>query len=161
MPSIEELKRKAQSAVFAAKEKAQDAAAAAGEGAVTFRGFASEKAGAVRTYVSEKAALVAEKRSLTKNYLALGEWYAAQCGEDVPEGAADIINAIRASQAKIAELTVGAKAAADGLDDSDLDEIARETEAVAEQLAEDAVEEAVEEAAEQAGEKKDEEQPKD
>ncbi len=41
---------------------------------------------------------------MEKNYQALGEWYAAQCGEDVSEAVADIVRAIRASQAKIAEL---------------------------------------------------------
>ena len=93
MPTIEGIKRKAQSAVYTATEKAQGAAAAA-----------SEKAGALKELAGEKTALVSEKRSLAKSYQALGEWYAAQCGDDAPEAVADIVRAIRQSQGKIAEL---------------------------------------------------------
>ena len=125
MASIEAIKRKAQSAAFAASERAQGAAAVAGEKAVAFK-----------AYVGEKAALVAEKRSLNKSYLALGEWYASQCGEDVPDGAADLIDAIRASQAKIAELTERA-AAEEGLDEETLEAIARETAEAAEEAEEE------------------------
>ena len=104
MPTIEEIKRKAQSAVYDATEIAQGAAAAAGEKVGALRELAGEKAGAIKEYAGEKTALVSEKRSLAKSYQALGEWYAAQCGDDAPEAVADIVNAIRQSQAKIAEL---------------------------------------------------------
>ena len=96
MPSFEDLKRKAQSAAYTATELAQGAAAAAGE--------KGEKAGALRDYAEEKTALMSAKRDLAKSYQALGEWYAAQCGDDAPEAVADIVKAIRASRAKIAEL---------------------------------------------------------
>ena len=98
-----------------AKRAAQDAAAAAGEKAGAIRDYASEKAGALRDYAAGKAgaikdsavagvSLVSEKRSLEKNYQALGEWYAAQCGDDAPEAVADVVRAIRASQSRIAAL---------------------------------------------------------
>lgn len=104
MPNLEQLKRMAQSAAYAATELAQEAAAAAGEKASTLKEYAGEKAGALKGYAEEKAALLTEKRSLAKNCQALGEWYAAQCGDDAPEAVADIVKAIRASQEKIAAL---------------------------------------------------------
>ncbi len=148
MPNMEEIKRKAQSAVYTAAEKAQDAATAAGEkagelkdyagekaGALkelagekagafigyagekaealkefagekagAFIDYAGEKAGALKGYAGEKAALITEKRNLARNYQALGEWYVAQCGDDAPEAVADVVKAIHASQAKLAEL---------------------------------------------------------
>ena len=104
MPSFEDLKRKAQSAAYTATELAQGAAAAAGEKAGALKELAGEKAGALRDYAEEKTALRIAKRDLAKSYQALGEWYAAQCGDDAPEAVADIVKAIRASRAKIAEL---------------------------------------------------------
>lgn len=89
----EEFKRKAQETAYAAAEKAQDAAAAAGE-----------KAGVVKDVAKTNVSLVTEKRNLEKCFQALGEWYAAQCGDEAPEGAADLLKAIRDSQAKLEEL---------------------------------------------------------
>lgn len=82
MPDFEGIKRKAQTAAA----------------------YAGEKAGELRDYAQEKAALVAEKRRLAASYQALGEWYAAKCGDDAPEAVADIVRAIRASQERIAQL---------------------------------------------------------
>ena len=115
MPNLEDAKRAAQNAVYTAAEAAQDAAAAAGEKAGALKDYAAEKASALMGYAGEKAgalkdsavtsvSLMSEKRSLEKSYQALGEWYAAQCGDDAPEAVADVVRAIRASQAKIAEL---------------------------------------------------------
>ena len=104
MPNLEQLKRMAQSAAYAATELAQEAAAAAGEKAGALKEYAGEKASTLKDYAGEKAALLTEKRSLAKNCQALGEWYVAQCGDDAPEAVADIVKAIRASQEKIAAL---------------------------------------------------------
>ena len=104
MAKFEEIKRAAQSAAYTATEKAQEAAAAAGEKAGALKDYAGEKAGAIKDAAQANVALVSEKRSLEKNYQALGEWYAAHCGDDAPEAVADIVKAIRASQEKIAEL---------------------------------------------------------
>lgn len=91
MPNFEEIKRRAQDAAYTAAEKAQGAAAAA-----------EEKAEAVKEAAKLNIALVTEKRNLEKNYQALGEWFAARCGcDDVPQGAADILAAIRESQDKL------------------------------------------------------------
>ena len=104
MPNLDELKRMAQSAAYAATELAQGAAAVAGEKAGALKEFAGEKAGTLKGYAEEKAALLTEKRSLARNYQALGEWYAAQCGDNAPEAVADVVASIRASQEKIAVL---------------------------------------------------------
>ena len=86
MPNLEDAKRAAQNAVYTAAGAAQDAAATIKDSAVT------------------GVSLVTEKRSLEKNYQALGEWYAAQCGDSAPDAVSDVVRAIRASQSKIAEL---------------------------------------------------------
>ena len=126
MPNLEDARRAAQSAMCTAAQTAQDAAAAAGEKAGALKGYAAEKASALKDSVAEKAgvlmdhvggkagalkesaaagvSLMSEKRDLEKSYQALGEWYAAHCGDDAPEAVADVVRAIRASQAKIAEL---------------------------------------------------------
>ena len=119
MPNIEGIKRKAQNAVYTATERAQEAAAAAaaaaGGKAGVLKEYASEKAGVLKDYAGEKASslkdtaktgvtIAAEKRSLEKNYQALGEWYAASCGDHVPEAVADIVQAIHASQERIRDL---------------------------------------------------------
>jgi|GEM_PF-1901219 len=93
MANLEDIKRKAQSAAYTTAEKAKEAAA-----------FASEKAVALKDATKVRVSLINEKRKLEKCYQALGEWFAAQYGDDVPEGAEDIVKAVRASQEKIAEL---------------------------------------------------------
>ena len=104
MPNLEDAKRAAQNAVYTAAEAAQGAAAAAGEKAGALKDLAAEKAGAIRDSAAANVSLMSEKRSLEKNYQALGEWYAAQCGDDAPDAVSDVVRAIRASQARIAEL---------------------------------------------------------
>ena len=94
MAKFEEIKRAAQSAAYTATEKAQGVAVAAGE-----------KAGVVKEVAKTNISLVTEKRNLEKAYQALGEWYAAQMGRsDAPEGAADLIASIRASEDKLGRL---------------------------------------------------------
>ena len=63
MPNLEELKRMAQSAAYAATELAQEAVAAAGEKAGALKEYAGEKASTLKDYAGEKAALLTEKRS--------------------------------------------------------------------------------------------------
>ena len=66
---------------------------------------ASEKAREAADSAKISAAIIAEKRELDKSYRALGQWYACEhAGSEVPEAIADVIAAVRASQAKIAEL---------------------------------------------------------
>lgn len=93
MAKIEEIKRAAQNAAYTATEKAQGMAA-----------VASEKANAVKEVAKTNISLVTEKRNLEKAYQALGEWYAAQLGEDVPDGAENLVAAIRLTQQNLETL---------------------------------------------------------
>lgn len=92
MAFFDELTKKVQDVAFLATEKAQEVAAVAGE-----------KANNVAERAKTEYAITAEKRSIDKNYRAIGEWYLSTIDE-APEAVADIVAAIRASQAKIAEL---------------------------------------------------------
>ena len=66
---------------------------------------AAEKVREVADTAKISAAIIAEKRELDKSYRAIGQWYACEhAGSEVPEAIADVIAAVRASQAKIAEL---------------------------------------------------------
>ena len=76
-----------------AKQKAREVAAAA-----------AGKARAAADSAKISAAIIAEKRELDKNYRAIGQWYACEHTEEVPEAIADVVAAVRASQEKIAEL---------------------------------------------------------
>ena len=89
---FDNLKKKAQDVAFIATEKAQEVAA-----------VASEKAQDVADRAKIEYAIAAEKHSIEKNYRAIGEWYVSTV-ETVPDAVADIVAAVRASQAKIAEL---------------------------------------------------------
>lgn len=104
MANLEELKRKAQEVAYSATEKAQSAASVASEKAQSAAAVASEKAGVIKDVAKTNVGLVTEKRNLEKCYQALGEWYAAQCGDEAPEGAADMLKAIRDAEAKLEEL---------------------------------------------------------
>ncbi len=66
---------------------------------------AAEKVREVADTAKISAAIIAEKRELDKSYRAIGQWYACEhAGSEVPEAIADVVAAVRASQAKIAEL---------------------------------------------------------
>lgn len=66
---------------------------------------AAGKAKKVADSAKISAAIIAEKRELDKSYRALGQWYACEHMEgEVPEAAADVMAAVRASQEKIADL---------------------------------------------------------
>ena len=92
---FDNLKKKVQDVAFAAGEKAQEVAA-----------VASEKAQDVAERAKIEYAIAAEKHSIEKNYRAIGEWYVSTV-ETAPDAVADIVAAVRASQAKIAELEAG------------------------------------------------------
>ena len=65
---------------------------------------ASEKAKEAADTAKISAAIVAEKRELDKNYKAIGEWFVSEYAEEIPEAVKDVVEAVNASKAKIAEL---------------------------------------------------------
>lgn len=91
MAFFDNLSKKVQDVAFVATEKAQQVAA-----------VASEKAGEVADKAKTEYEIAAERRSMDKNYRALGEWYVSELNGDAPEAVADVVAAIRASQEKIA-----------------------------------------------------------
>ena len=93
MAFFEDLSRKVQDVAFAAAEKGKEVAA-----------IASEKAQDAADTVKTNVAIAGEQRAIEKNYRAIGEWYVSELKGEAPEAVADIVAAIRASQAKIATL---------------------------------------------------------
>ena len=93
MAFFENLSRKVQDVAFAAAEKGKEVAA-----------IASEKAQDAADTVKTNVAIAGEQRAIEKNYRAIGEWYVSELKGEAPGAVADIVAAIRASQAKIAEL---------------------------------------------------------
>ena len=93
MEFFDELGKKAQAYAGVAADKAKDLA-----------GAASEKAKEVADSAKINMAILSEQRELDKNYKAIGEWFVAEYGEDIPDAVKDVVEAVNASKAKIAEL---------------------------------------------------------
>jgi len=93
MAFFDELKNKAQAYAEIASEKVRDVADAA-----------SEKARDVADNAKISMSIAAEQRELSKNYRAIGEWFASECTDSAPDAIRDVLAAIEASKAKIAEL---------------------------------------------------------
>ena len=93
MAFFDELGKKAQAYAGVAVDKAKDLA-----------GAASEKAKEVADSAKINMAILSEQRELDKNYKAIGEWFVAEYGEDIPDAVKDVVEAVNASKAKIAEL---------------------------------------------------------
>lgn len=74
-------------------KKAQDVAA-----------VASEKARLAADTAKLNMQIAGEQREIEKNYKIIGEWYVAEHGDEAPEAIADVVAAIKAAKAKIAEL---------------------------------------------------------
>ncbi|MBQ0037668.1 MAG: zinc ribbon domain-containing protein [Clostridiales bacterium] len=66
--------------------------------------MASEKAKAATDNAKHTMAIAAEQRELEKNYKAIGEWFASEFDGEIPDALKDIMAAVAASKAKIAEL---------------------------------------------------------
>ena len=116
MAFFEDLSKKVQDMAFAAAEKGKEVAVIAGE-------KAQDAAESVKTSV----AIASEQRAIEKNYRAIGEWYVSELTGEAPEAVADIVSAIRSSQARIAELQ---GQAADAPVEAECTEAAEETPAV-------------------------------
>ena len=93
MEFFDELGKKAQAYAGVAADKAKDLA-----------GAASEKAKTVVGTAKINMAIMMEQRELDKNYKAIGEWFVAEYAQEIPEAVKDVVEAVNASKAKIAEL---------------------------------------------------------
>ena len=123
MAFFEQLSKKAKDMAEIVAEKAKDAAE-----------VVSEKAKDVGEAAKANMEILSEQREMEKNYRAIGEWFVSEYEGEIPDAVKDVVAAVNASKARIAELEA-AKAAAK-----------EEAEAAAE-VVEEAAEEAVAEEA--------------
>lgn len=85
-------------------KKAQAYAGVAAEKAKNYAEIASEKARDVADNAKINMAISSEQHELEKNYRAIGEWFASEFEGEVPDALKDVLAAVAASKAKIAEL---------------------------------------------------------
>ena len=76
----------------------------AAEKAKDLAGVAADKAKDVADTAKLNMAINSEQRELDKNYRAIGEWFVAECPDNVPDAIQDVVAAIQAGKAKITEL---------------------------------------------------------
>ena len=92
MAFFEGFAEKAKVYVDIAADKAKDVAFAA-----------ADKAKDLKDTAKINVAILSEQRELDKNYRAIGEWFVAE-NREVPDGIRDVVSAIAAGKAHIAEL---------------------------------------------------------
>ena len=63
-----------------------------------------DKAKDVISVVKINVAIAGERKEIDKNCLAIGQWYVNDYDGEIPEGVKDLVDAVNASKAKIAEL---------------------------------------------------------
>ena len=66
--------------------------------------MAADKAKDVKETAQARLTIRAEERELEKNYCAIGQWFCAEYTGEMPDAVKDVVAAIEASRAKIAEL---------------------------------------------------------
>ena len=99
MAFFDNFSKKVQDVAFVATEKAQQVAAVAGE-----------KANAVADKAKTEYEMASERRSMDKNYRAIGEWFISEYTGEIPDAVKDVVAAVIASKERIGELEA-AKAA--------------------------------------------------
>ena len=93
MPFSEDLTKKAQQVAGAAAEKAKDLA-----------GTATEMAKAAIDTAKMNMEILSEQREIEKYYRAIGEWFVSEFQGEVPDAVKDVVAAVNASKARIAEM---------------------------------------------------------
>lgn len=82
MAFFDELSKKAKDVAAVAADKARDAASLA----------------------KINVAIAGEQREIDKNYRTIGEWFVSEYSGEIPDAVKDLVDAVAASKAKIAEL---------------------------------------------------------
>lgn len=93
MAFFDELTKKAQAYAGVAVDKAKGLAE-----------VASDKAKAAADVAKTNMAIMVEQREIEKNYKAIGEWFVSEFQGEIPDAVKDVVAAVNASKAKIAEL---------------------------------------------------------
>ena len=109
MAFFDELSKKAQVVAGVMAEKAKDAAE-----------IVSEKAKDMTDSAKLTMEIMGEQREMDKNYKAIGEWFISEYEGEIPDAVKDVVAAVNASKARIAELEA-LKAQRDEEDDEDVD----------------------------------------
>ena len=65
---------------------------------------AGEKAKDATEVAKINVAIASEQRDIDKNYRNIGEWFVNEYSGEIPEAVKDLVEAVAASKAKIAEL---------------------------------------------------------
>ena len=85
-------------------DKAKKYAAVAAEKAKDVAELAADKAKDVKETAQVRMAIKSEERELEKNYCAIGQWFCAEYTGEMPDAVKDVVAAVEAGRAKIAEL---------------------------------------------------------
>ena len=93
MAFFDELGKKARDVAYVAADKARDVASVAADKA---------KDAAELTKIS--VAIAGEQREMDKNYRTIGEWFVSEYEGQIPDAVRELVDAVTASKAKIAEL---------------------------------------------------------
>ena len=85
-------------------DKLKDVAEIVAEKAKDAAEVVSEKAKDVGESAKISVEILSEQRELEKNYRAIGEWFVSEYEGELPDAVKDVVAAVNASRAKIAEL---------------------------------------------------------
>lgn len=85
-------------------KKTIDIAAVAADKAKDVAFLAADKAKDVAKLTKISVAIAGEQREIDKNYRTIGEWFVNEYEGEIPEGVQDLVEAVNAAKARIAEL---------------------------------------------------------
>ena len=85
-------------------DKLKDMAEIVAEKAKDAAEVVSEKAKDVGENAKLSMEIMSEQREMEKNYRAIGEWFVSEFEGEIPDAVRDVVAAVNASKAKIAEL---------------------------------------------------------
>ena len=66
--------------------------------------LAADKAKDVAKLTKISVAIAGEQREIDKNYRTIGEWFVSEYEGEIPDGVRDLVEAVNAAKARIAEL---------------------------------------------------------
>ena len=93
LDNLNSLSKKAQEYADVAVDKAKDLAE-----------VAADKAKNATDTAKLNMAILTEQRELEKNYRAIGEWFISEYTGEIPDAVKDVVAAVNASKARIAEM---------------------------------------------------------
>ena len=85
-------------------KKTIDIAAVAADKAKDVAFLAADKAKDVAKLTKISVAIAGEQREIDKNYRTIGEWFVSEYEGEIPDGVRDLVEAVNAAKARIAEL---------------------------------------------------------